>query len=758
MEELPLTVDTSTNSVSGGERIEISVKDLNYLSPSSTSNGVEEDTPSGNESSRTPMDLVNRVTVFLPKVEPLKWKTFLVLVIFTIFPSAVYIVNFTKMGYGLTTFYYLSNKYEQYASTLGACLVLFLFILYLLDFLYWDSPHGKGFKYLSLGILLMGSMLCVLFMSGNHPYGPIAMFTIFTPLWLVLMKSLFYPRKEMRVYVRWLGSPFLFVSVIAFLFWLVWSFMKDDHEWNDIMKISDAEKSGCDPDFTTYPQCRKSTNSNEVCFTIDAENNSIKFADGCDTNCMDVFEKCSNSFIIWVGPLLVSVSLLFMSFFTTFLRSEVSSEAGIINFGKIWLLLLFAMWVTASLAGAGVGVSTALTAMTFSCFVASVGFMSTMYDHTERKAHVKNIWARVKDKVGDYLDVGRGLLIVTCAPLVFVYIFMSFLNQCIRRTNIFPCSKIPEQWQSRDDVDGDKGWVTEKTAKQVKEFRSWDRVKVFTFAIYWGIAFMTLNVAVAKFTTLFLSWLIETTKPMSLAAVTGILSSVSLIMFLLPPVPGLPIYLTVGIVVVAVGGESIGYIYSMLYAIALSLVLKLLACSLQQKLIGEFLKGYVGVRQAVGINSKFIRSTKVVLAEPGLSVAKVSILIGGPDWPTSVLCGIMGLNLIPILVGTIPVVFLIAPTILTGSFSYMAKMKNDDESPKFAWAKTVDTIFFAFTAIVQFGSMITAVFYLEKTTVDYATQLESMPFDEEVREAEEAAEDRRKAYTEVTQWCIVPIW
>jgi len=333
------------------------------------------------------------------------------------------------------------------------------------------------------------------------------------------------------------------------------------------------------------------------------------------------------------------------------------------------------------------------------------------------------------------------------------------LNQCIRRTNIFPCSKVTKHWRNEGDTTGDKkGWVTEKTVKQIKEFWSWDIAKVFTYAVYWGIAFITMNVVVSKFTILFLSWLIEKTSSMSLVAVTGILTGVGMIMFLLPPVPGVPIYLTLGIVVIAVGRDTFGYAGAMLYATGISLLLKLLACTLQQKMIGEFLKGYVIVRQTVGINSKLIRSMKVVLAEKGLSIAKVSILVGGPDWPTSVLCGVMGLNLLPILVGTIPVVCLIAPTVLTGSFTFMSSLKDDGGNPEFPWASTVATMFAAFTGIVQFGSMISAAFYLEKVSETYAEELEAMPYDEEVRASEEAADERRKAYTEVTKWHTVPIW
>lgn len=103
-------------------------------------------------------------------------------------------------------------------------------------------------------------------------------------------------------------------------------------------------------------------------------------------------------------------------------------------------------------------------------------------------------------------------------------------------------------------------------------------------------------------------------------------------MFLLPPVPGAPIYLTLGIVIVPVGRESLGLVWCILYAMLISLFLKLLATFLQQKMIGGLLKGNIGVRQLVGVNTTLIRAMKLCLGERGLGAAKVSILCGGPDW------------------------------------------------------------------------------------------------------------------------------
>lgn len=143
----------------------------------------------------------------------------------------------------------------------------------------------------------------------------------------------------------------------------------------------------------------------------------------------------------------------------------------------------------------------------------------------------------------------------------------------------------------------------------------------------------------SKLTTVFLSWLIEYTSDMNLLSVTGIVIFVGMILFMLPPIPGLPIYLTGGIVLVSVGKGALGLWGSILYACFISLALKLLACTVQQKIIGGNLGGNVGVKQIVAVNSEGIRAMRVMLSDKGITARKVAVLVGGPDWPVSVLCG-----------------------------------------------------------------------------------------------------------------------
>ena len=151
-----------------------------------------------------------------------------------------------------------------------------------------------------------------------------------------------------------------------------------------------------------------------------------------------------------------------------------------------------------------------------------------------------------------------------------------------------------------------------------------------------------------------------------------------------------------------------------------------------------------------------MKSAKLVLLDPGMGIAKVTILIGCPDWPTSVLCGIMNLPLLPILFGTLPIIFLIFPTLLTGVFTYMANVRDEDGHLEFPWAGTMVAVFAALTAIVQFGSMVIAAYFLEKAVAERKDELDKIPIDKEVKEADDKIEAFNKAYDEVTQWEFLP--
>jgi hypothetical protein len=259
-----------------------------------------------------------------------------------------------------------------------------------------------------------------------------------------------------------------------------------------------------------------------------------------------VYSSCTSTFIIWVGPLLVTVSLFFLSFFTTFLRPN-NDTGDIYKFARLWIFLLFAMWVAASLAGIAQGIVTTLAALTLASLVASMILLINSTTKDEREKRMNELMTTANEKFGNYFDIGRGLLVIVAAPIIVLFLFLSCFVQFIRVINPFTCfCKPTRREKNRHDEDYKFKFMTTQADRQIRAFLKWDRVRVFKWAVYWGVAFISLNVLLSKFTVLFLAWLITELKKSSLEAVTFIMIGVGIVLFLLPPVPGVPIYLSIG--------------------------------------------------------------------------------------------------------------------------------------------------------------------------------------------------------------------
>ena len=110
---------------------------------------------------------------------------------------------------------------------------------------------------------------------------------------------------------------------------------------------------------------------------------------------------------------------------------------------------------------------------------------------------------------------------------------------------------------------------------------------------------------------------------------TDIVVLVGMGLFMLPPIPGLPIYLTGGILLVSVGRETFGLVNAIAYATSVGLGTKLLACAIQQKIIGGTLGESISVKQVISVNSDGVRAMRLIISEKGITARKVAVLVGG---------------------------------------------------------------------------------------------------------------------------------
>ena len=103
------------------------------------------------------------------------------------------------------------------------------------------------------------------------------------------------------------------------------------------------------------------------CF-YDTPVDGVYFPDGCSPYCANLYMTCNISFIVWAGPLIISVILLFLSFLCSFLMPESHASAPP-SFAKVFMMILFGLWVTASLSGAGYGLITTFAQFAMSACV-----------------------------------------------------------------------------------------------------------------------------------------------------------------------------------------------------------------------------------------------------------------------------------------------------------------------------------------------------------------------------------------------------
>ena len=195
---------------------------------------------------------------------------------------------------------------------------------------------------------------------------------------------------------------------------------------------------------------------------------------------------------------------------------------------------------TASISGAGSVVTEAIFAFVLAglCAVSAFvvyAFGLEMFKRPEEQPFMK----KMIEKYGGFADVFRGLLIVTSAPFIAFYFVLSAMNQGVRKISFISITK------RLDETDRDLR-LTKIGAALFEILRQWKWTKVLVYGIYWGIFFFTCNVVISKFTVLFLSWLIVQLESLSLGLISLIFFITGFAMFMLPPVPGIPVYLSSG--------------------------------------------------------------------------------------------------------------------------------------------------------------------------------------------------------------------
>jgi hypothetical protein len=225
--------------------------------------------------------------------------------------------------------------------------------------------------------------------------------------------------------------------------------------------------------------------------------------------------------------------------------------------------------------------------------------------------------------------------------------------------------------------------------------------------------------------------------------------AIGVVMFMNPIVPGSAVYLFAGVVLGAQSQKegSVGIWTGLALACIAGSGAKLLAC-LGQYALGYFMGQSVKVQQFVGVTKVAVLATESVLKEEGFKLFKVCILVAGPDFPTSVLCGILKLNIPQMLLGTVPVIFVsIIPQTLVGL------LLTKEGATEGVWSM-IATVATGLAAAFQAGATLVFAYGIMQRVEQSGDELlqTHRPEHDEVRKLAEKEAEYVKKYGEMSDW------
>jgi hypothetical protein len=210
-----------------------------------------------------------------------------------------------------------------------------------------------------------------------------------------------------------------------------------------------------------------------------------------------LYDQCFDAFLVWSNSPLLALSMGLLSFVfvlackpyqrmlysveQTNNQHSMDLNDAVILATKMYVILVFVIATTANLAGAGKGLVRAFLDFTVSSMiaVAIVIFFTLSEDSDSLLSNTTPIHNFIREspvsKLDDFLekyqpytDAVKGLALLTLLPIILFYFLISFANECIRRSGLFP---FVERYNDDDD-----SVLTKRVQLQIDQFCSWKGV------------------------------------------------------------------------------------------------------------------------------------------------------------------------------------------------------------------------------------------------------------------------------------------
>jgi hypothetical protein len=617
-----------------------------------------------------------------------------------------------------------------------AVVVSFSLLLYLLDISYWTGTFGKFARRFALVSLALVMATFGLTCFVKIPYMPLAIFILALPVGAISLRWSIMRESSAYGVARVFGVSFLVSSLLSLLLWCIWlgGGWEDEHDnnlWFENRERFALEVNCSSWDSHAQNQGKEQGKKPRGVFEDDS---------GLQT-CMVTYLLYASPFIIFGVTLFFAIFLLILARYLSIVTAEDEKQTTLAIKAALGMagLCLIGTYVASSVGGAGVKMASAAVAIfgvmmlgTITVIGGAMGF-DTLGAKIQAKAAEMEFSPFV-------ISFGQACLFFWGVFFFLGFLLLSMLNQAMRR--FFPYGLL-----KRFDSDDERSSLfTLRAQDALKSLRTWNWGSVLVITNY-----LTLLAWSSKWVLLlmyiFFAWLITQLKLLHSFFVAIIFAFIGVGMFMIPVVPGPVVYLASGVLLTPIleqewgGASSIGascnttaaaldtkvdatwhFWIAALCACLMSYALKMVAHVAEQKLIGEAFKKNVKVRSMVGVNSRTMKAANFILKSKGINMGKVMLLCFGPDWPTSVLAGLLGANCWQCVLALTPMLLCTTPATLMGAFMTKTGTMYD----------TLFQVATLLTLMTQVGGMALMAQSLQKVYTTNAAEIEAIPDDKEV--------------------------
>mmetsp|Transcript_3857 Transcript_3857/g.9404 ORF Transcript_3857/g.9404 Transcript_3857/m.9404 type:complete len:597 (+) Transcript_3857:63-1853(+) len=506
-----------------------------------------------------------------------------------------FLILFSEPGFGDEVYRLLKplTIIAPIVACAGVCLGALLFLL---DVQLWSAavqPAGFSLGFVAVAAVAAGLVLVV----GDYPQAPLVVYVYAAQAGLGLLRRNVYGDCSLPDFLRVVAAVCWLGGCITLVGWILWVAILTGSVWSGATRAKYYALVLCDPTATS----------------------------------------CLPAVILYFAPMACGLVNMFVGgsarLLELSLRRRGHTAAWTYLFGGCVVLLVSALYIQASVSGANHELSRSILLFAAAALIligvmgASAVGIREIAARITAVALVRSLLESAKSDWAKAIGLFGGW-----APLA-LFVFVSVAKQAVRVRLWLPRSLDEWTHPAGEMVVRRGDWLTPAAQAVVQLLRESRLTSLLSKMSWVGIAIMVMDVGFGKLFNVGISYFIEVLIAAGVGAggVVGIFFAVGLtVLTAVPPAPAFAFYLCGSFLI----PRFLPFWTGVLVSIATSFAIKMSHSIIGQKLIGELLGGRVAVRSLVGVNSLTMRAIRKILETPGLTVPKVAILVGGPDWPT----------------------------------------------------------------------------------------------------------------------------